>query len=94
MNTPFAAVPGLLSAECRSNDTHTWLAIDINADPEDARADDITGDVVVAGAVLEDWGLHLIDMNVAMGNLIALADAQSQAWLEKQSDTGESAGSE
>lgn len=94
VSTPFAAVPGLLSAECRSNDTHTWLAIDINADPEDARADDITGDVVVAGAVLEDWGLHLIDMNVAMGNLIALADAQSEAWLQKQSDTAESAGSE
>ena len=32
------------------------------------------------GVVLREWGLHLIDMPVAMGNLVELADAQAEAW--------------
>ena len=31
---------------------------------------EITGDIVVMGHVLKDWGLHLIDMNLTMGNLV------------------------
>ena len=30
----------------------------------------IGGDLVTAGQVLADWGLHLIDANLAMGNLV------------------------
>lgn len=91
VETPFAAVPGLLTAECRDNDTHTWLAINIDPDPEDARTDDITGDVVVDGVVLEDWGLHLIDMNVAMGNLISLGQQQAAAWMQARKQSSEQA---
>ncbi len=89
VETPFAAVPGLLTAECRNNDTHTWLAININADPEDARTDDITGDVVIDGLILEDWGLHLIDMNAAMGNLISLGQQQAAAWMQASKQSSE-----
>jgi hypothetical protein len=32
-------------------------------------------------ASLPGWGLHLIDVNVALGTLIELAGAQSRAWL-------------
>jgi hypothetical protein len=32
--------------------------------------------------VLQDWGLHLVDMTVAMGNLVELGARQSAAWLE------------
>jgi len=80
VSTPFVAVPGLLSAECASSPGFHYLAVHVNADPADARADDIAGDVVVGGVVFKDWGLHLIDAHVAMGDLVALVESQGQAW--------------
>ena len=32
---------------------------------------------------LRDWGLHLIDMPVVMGNLVELSNLQAKAWLAK-----------
>ncbi len=81
VTTPFVALPGLLSAECVAVDGAHVLAIRTDADPADPRTDRINGDVVVGGQVLADWGLHLIDVNAAMGNLTDLAAAQSTAWL-------------
>lgn len=78
--TSFVKVPGLISAECVANGAFSYLAVTINADPRDPRTDTIVGDVVNNGAILADWGLHLIDMPVAMGNLVELADAQAKAW--------------
>jgi hypothetical protein len=83
VTTPFVSVPGLLSAQCVSNDAGTYLAVHVNADPNDPRTDDIVGDVVVNHQVLKDWGLHLIDANLAMGNLVELVRAQSTAYLKK-----------
>lgn len=79
--TPFVGVPGLLTAQCTNRDNATILSVGINADPADPRTDTINGDVVVNGQVQENWGLHLIDMNVVMGDLVALAQAQGEAWL-------------
>ncbi len=64
-----------------SNEHGSYLAIAVNADPKDPRADDIIGDVVLGGQVQANWGLHLIDMNLVMGNLLDVVDAQSKAWL-------------
>lgn len=30
------------------------------------------------------WGLHLVDMNIALGDLLELARRQTAAWLGKQ----------
>jgi hypothetical protein len=79
--TPFVTPPGLLTGECVSNEHGSYLAITVNADPKDPRADDIIGDVVLGGQVQANWGLHLIDMNLTMGNLLDVVDAQSKAWL-------------
>ena len=81
--TPFVGVPGLLTAECVNRDNAHVLSVGINADPADPRTDTINGDVVVNGQVQENWGLHLIDMNVVMGDLVALAKTQGQAWLRQ-----------
>jgi len=80
VTTPFVSVPGLISAECVSNNGFNYLAVTVNADPRDPRTDTIVGDVVVNGTVLKDWGLHLIDMPVEMGNLVALSEYQAAAW--------------
>ena len=33
------------------------------------------------GAVTPDWGLHLVDVNIAMGNLVELVESQGKAYL-------------
>lgn len=81
ISTPFVSVPGLLTAECVLNDKGSYLAVTVHGDPADARTDDIVGDVVVAGQVQADWGLHLIDVNLAMGNLVEIVGRQSSAYL-------------
>jgi hypothetical protein len=83
VTTPFVSTPGLLSGECVSTDAGSYLAVRVHGDPADPRTDEITGDVVVSGTTLTDWGLHLIDMNLAMGNLVDLVGAQATAYAAK-----------
>ena len=81
IDTPFVSVPGLLTAECVSNEKGSYLAITVHGDPSDPRTDDITGDVVVNGQIQANWGLHLIDVNLAIGNLLDTVGQQSKAYL-------------
>lgn len=81
--TPFVRLPGLIHGQCATSDGATYLAIHL--DPgQGPRTKTIPGDVVVGKTVLKSWGLHLIDVNLAEGDLIALAGRQSQAWLAKR----------
>ncbi|HET9531511.1 MAG TPA: DUF3089 domain-containing protein [Blastocatellia bacterium] len=84
INTPFVSVPGLLTSECVSDEKGSYLAVTVHGNPEDPRTDEIVGDVVVNGQVQADWGLHLIDVHLAMGNLIDIVRQQSKAYLSKQ----------
>jgi len=84
INTPFVSVPGLLTAECVSNEKGSYLAVTVRGNPEDPRADDIAGDVVTGGQVQADWGLHLIDVQIAMGNLVDIVGQQAKAYLARQ----------
>jgi|HubBroStandDraft_5_1064220.scaffolds.fasta_scaffold94069_1 hypothetical protein len=81
IETPFVSVPGMLTSECVSDKNGSYLAVSVHGDPAGPRASDIPGDVVVSGNVLTDWGLHLIDMQEAMGNLIEIARQESKAYL-------------
>jgi len=80
VTTPFVATPGLVSGHCVSAGDFTYLSVDVNADPADPRVDEITGDILIFGQPLKDWGLHLIDVNLAMGDLVALVGEQSKAY--------------
>ncbi len=82
--TPFVALPGLLSGECMARDNAHVLSVGINADPADPRTDVINGDVVVNGQILDVWGLHLIDMQVVMEDLVNLARTQGESWLRQR----------
>ncbi len=53
----------------------------MNSDELGPRAHQIPGDIVVMGHTLKDWGLHLIDANLAMGNLVDIVHAQGAAWV-------------
>jgi Protein of unknown function (DUF3089) len=75
--SPFLRTEGLVSAECRHDGSAGWLAITVNANPADPRTDEVPGDVYILGKVDRGWGMHLADMNLAQGDLIALVEAQA-----------------
>ena len=81
VTTPFVSVPGMLTAECgKTAEGNTYLGIAIHADPNGPRVTDIRGDVVFGGKVNPDWGLHLIDANLFMGNLIDIVRDETKAY--------------
>jgi len=82
IDTPFVSLPGMLSAKCASTDGFNYLAIHITPDPTGGRTGDINGDVVVGGHVMSDWGLHLIDANLNMGNLVTLVREEGRVWAQ------------
>jgi hypothetical protein len=71
ITTPFITYPELVSAQCVRNGEFDYLAVTVNADPADPRTDDIGGDIDVPG-----FGLHMVDLDVAMGDLLGAVDAQ------------------
>jgi DUF3089 family protein len=84
ITTSFVSLPGLLTAECVSNENGSYLAVTVHGDPSDPRTDDIPGDVVANGQVQAGWGLHLIDVGLAIGNLTDIVHQQSKAFLAKK----------
>jgi hypothetical protein len=78
--TGFVRTEGLASAACVNRGKVGYLSVAVNSDPADSRTDEIPGDVVIAGKLQPGWGLHLADMNLAMGDLISLVEAQAEAF--------------
>ncbi|HYW17457.1 MAG TPA: DUF3089 domain-containing protein [Allosphingosinicella sp.] len=76
--TPFLRTEGLVTAQCRHDGQAGYLAVTENADPKDGRTDRIPGDVYIGGKLNLGWGLHLVDMNLAQGDLIRLVEAQAR----------------
>lgn len=84
IDTPFVSVPGLLTATCTSNEFATYLEISVHGNPADPRIDDIRGDLGVGGKPLANWGLHLIDVNLAMGDLLDRVADQAKAYRSRR----------
>jgi hypothetical protein len=83
IETPWVSVPGLLTARCSTNEHATYLEITVNGNPSDPRIDDIGGDLGGPAKPLANWGLHLIDVNLAMGNLVDIVGQQAKAYTTK-----------
>jgi hypothetical protein len=84
IDTPWVSVPGLLTAECKTNEHATYLEITVHGNPSDPRTDDITGDLGIGPQVLANWGLHLIDVNLAIGNLLDIVGQQAKAYTTRK----------
>ena len=81
VETNFVRVPGLLSGECVNKGGASYFAVTINADPDDPRTDEMAGDLIVDGELYPGWGLHLIDMNLVLGDLVEMVRLQGEAYL-------------
>jgi hypothetical protein len=86
IDTPFVSVPGLLTAQCVANEKGSYLEVTVHGNPADPRTDDIVGDVMQNGQPNASWGLHLIDANLSMGNLVDIVKSQTKAFLTKRSE--------
>jgi hypothetical protein len=71
VDTPFVTFPGFVTAECVVTDGFSYLALTVHGNDV---AKDLRGDLT------PQWGMHLIDANVAMGDLVELARTQAAAW--------------
>jgi hypothetical protein len=74
---PFVTLPRFVEAECAETNGFVYLALRPHGNPADPRIDDIGGDLT------PEWGLHLVDANIAMGDLLAIAQSQGRAWRAK-----------
>ena len=78
--TPYYSMPGQVKGECKVGPNGvSYLEASIVADPDDPRADDYPGEFI--GGM--NWGFHLIDVSVAQGDLIRLAERQAASYLRQ-----------
>jgi hypothetical protein len=71
--TPWLAYPGLYTAHCESSGGTNWLQIDATNVPGDQRW-------VAKQTLGPTWGLHLVDVNIALGNLVDLVRQQTEVF--------------
>jgi hypothetical protein len=77
VTTPFVSFPGFVTAECVQADGFSYLNVDVDVDPADPRVDDIPGDLT------PQWGLHLVDVNLAMGDIVAMVGRQAASYSDQ-----------
>ncbi len=80
ISTPFVRTPGLVSTECVSRDGYSYLAVHVNAEPSDPRTDVVAGEIQRATGPDLSWGLHLIDVDHSMGDLVRIVSRQAGAF--------------
>lgn len=80
IDSPFVALPGLFHAECRHDSHGTYLAITTDPKPGDRRTLDYTGDWTAGYGSDASMGLHLIDLNLTMGDLLDVVGEQIVAY--------------
>ena len=88
VTTTFVKLPGMLTGECVFDEHGHYLAVSIHPSPAGARVGGIGGDVVAGGAVLKDWGLHLIDANLHMGKLVEIVGQEGKAYVARGGQEG------
>jgi hypothetical protein len=73
ISTPWVEFPGLYTATCKSAGGATWLQVDDVGGPSDTRPR-------VSQTLGPTWGLHLVDVNIALGNLVSIVGDESAAY--------------
>jgi hypothetical protein len=82
--TPFVRAPGLVFGECVADGNASYLSISVS--PEPGALSPVLGGEVrnTDGSANAQWGLHLLDVGLGMGNLVALVGSQAQAYRSRR----------
>src|SRR5699024_9773872 len=78
VTTPFVSLPGLIHGTCVDDGNLTYLEISFHPDPDDPRS---TG---IGGRRTPDWGLHLLDVNLVMGDLVDDVGRRGDRWVQRR----------
>jgi hypothetical protein len=80
-STPWVESPDLLTGQCKHENNATWLQVSVAPSVSEAELKDREEHHEVPKESLgPDWGLHLYDVNVALGNLVHTVAVQAQAY--------------
>jgi hypothetical protein len=85
IGTPFVATPDLVTTTCVNTGEFSYLSVHVNAKPKDGRTGALGGEVMAGRDPSLIWGLHLIDMNLSMGDLVDLVGKQGRLWKSANS---------
>ncbi len=71
--TPWVATPAEYSSQCEARKGASWLQLSLNnaSDPRER----------IIETLGPEWGTHLVDVNVNLGNLVAAVGLQSASYL-------------
>ena len=75
--TPWVAFAGEYTARCRPTGGATWLDVSPDTTPGDHRPG-------VTPSLGPTWGLHRVDVNLALGNLVGLVRRQAAAYAHRR----------
>jgi hypothetical protein len=73
VTTPWVEYPDLYTAQCENSGGATWLQVDDIGGPGDKRPR-------VTATLGPTWGLHLDDVNLALGNLVQIVSDEETAF--------------
>lgn len=79
--TPFVSLPKLLFAECVATDDANYLEIRVKRGQGDPRTNEIVGDKWDGTKIDADWGLHIMDISLTLGNLVDIVSQQANAYI-------------
>ena len=80
VGTPYVKTPGLVRTACVRDPGGVTLAVRVMADPKDARADDIGGDLMVGRRIQAEAGLGPLNIELHLGDLVETVERQARAW--------------
>jgi hypothetical protein len=80
-STPWVTYPNLYTAQCENKDGASWLQVTDVAPAGDTRP-------VVSTSLGPIWGLHLVDVNLALGNLVTLVGEEGTAFAARSIGSG------
>lgn len=84
LGTTFVENPGMFSAKCVASGDLSYLAISIG---DGAGSRRVKESFTAIQQSLPGWGLHILDVNLALGNLVDLVRAQGKEWIAAQKDS-------
>ena len=86
LGTPLVENPGLISAECTTTRDWTFLAVTVK--PTGTGATTLTRALTDLDERAPGWGLHAIDINLTLGDLVEIVGRQARAWTAEHRQGG------
>ena len=79
--TPWVQTTNIVTGQCKHENGATWLNIAFKEGVSQTVQEDLTAHNEAAEELIgPEWGLHLYDVNIAVGNLVKTVAIQTQAY--------------